>query len=77
MMKVIGIIFVIFLLSALTILLMDLRLGFNFTEAWHHLLNPFWVMSSAEYVMLGGLLLIVIVQQVTYRKKSMKNNGTT
>jgi hypothetical protein len=76
-MKVIGILLVIFLLSTLTILLMDLYLGFNFTEAWHHLLNPFWVMSAAEYVMLGGLFLIVIVQQISYQKKSKENNDTT
>jgi hypothetical protein len=29
-----------------------------------HLLNPFWVMSNAEYIMLAGLFLIVIGQQI-------------
>jgi membrane protein DedA with SNARE-associated domain len=55
---------------------MDVLLGFSFSEAWHHLLNPFWVMSSAEYVILGGLLLILIVQQISYKKKSKKKNAT-
>jgi hypothetical protein len=76
MMKVIGVLLFIFLLSTLNIVLMDVLLGFSFSEARHHLLNPFWVMSSAEYVTLGGLLLIAIVQQIFYQKKSKKKNTT-
>lgn len=75
-MKLIGVLFVILLLSTLNILLMDILLGFSFSEAWHHFLNPFWVMSSAEYVVLGALLLIVIIQQIFYKKKSRQKNTT-
>ncbi|MBX9968088.1 hypothetical protein H7K06_11235 [Priestia aryabhattai] len=63
-MKVFLALIIVFLLSTLNLLLMDFLLGFSFYDSFLHLLNPFWVMSNAEYIMLGGLFLIVISQQI-------------
>lgn len=54
-MKIFLAIIIVFLLSTLNLLLMDFLLGFSFYDSFLHLLNPFWVMSSAEYIMLAGL----------------------
>ncbi|MDP9580420.1 UNVERIFIED_ORG: flagellar biosynthesis component FlhA [Bacillus sp. 1751] len=63
-MKVFLAIIIVFLLSTLNLLLMDFLLGFSLLDSFMHLLNPFWVMSKAEYIMLAGLFLIVIGQQI-------------
>ncbi|WEA43018.1 hypothetical protein [Priestia aryabhattai] len=63
-MKIFLAISIVFLLSTLNLLLMDFLLGFSFYDSFLHLLNPFWVMSNAEYIMLAGLFLIVISQQI-------------
>ncbi|WP_416435180.1 hypothetical protein [Priestia megaterium] len=63
-MKVFLALIIVFLLSTLNLLLMDFLLGFSLLESSMHLLNPFWVMSNAEYIMLAGLFLIVIGQQI-------------
>ncbi|MCM3769047.1 MULTISPECIES: hypothetical protein [Priestia] len=63
-MKIFLAIIIVFLLSTLNLLLMDFLLGFSFHDSFMHLLNPFWVMSNAEYIMLAVLFLIVIGQQI-------------
>ncbi|MBZ6488508.1 hypothetical protein [Priestia aryabhattai] len=63
-MKVFLALIIVFLLSILNLLLMDFLLGFSFHDSLMHLLNPFWVMSNAEYIMLVGLSLLVIGQQI-------------
>ncbi|WP_043978626.1 hypothetical protein [Priestia megaterium] len=63
-MKIFLAISIVFLLSTSNLLLMDFLLGFSFYDSFLHLLNPFWVMSNAEYIMLAGLFLIVISQQI-------------
>ena len=75
-MKIFGISILIFLLATSNLLLMDILLGFRLSDALLHLLNPFWVMSSAEYMMLAGLFLIVIGQQIflIIKKKEEKRN---
>ncbi|MEH7590158.1 hypothetical protein BTA37_30720 [Priestia megaterium] len=75
-MKIFGISILIFLLATSNLLLMDILLGFRLSDALLHLLNPFWVMSSAEYIMLAGLFLIVIGQQIflIIKKKEEKRN---
>jgi len=75
-MKIFLAISIVFLLSTLNLLLMDFLLGFSFYDSFLHLLNPFWVMSSAEYIMLAGLFLIVIGQQIflIIKKKEEKRN---
>ncbi|MBY0200191.1 hypothetical protein H7U05_23330 [Priestia megaterium] len=77
-MKIFGISVFIFLLATSNLLLMDILLGFRLSDALLHLLNPFWVMSSAEYVMLAGLFFIVIGQQVflIIKKKDEKQNNS-
>ena len=77
-MKIFGISILIFLLATSNLLLMDILLGFRLSDALLHLLNPFWVMSSAEYIMLAGLFLIVIGQQIflTIKKKEEKRNNS-
>jgi hypothetical protein len=77
-MKIFGISVFIFLLATSNLLLMDILLGFRLSDALLHLLNPFWVMSSAEYVMLAGLFFIVISQQVflIIKKKEEKQNNS-
>ncbi|MBE2974355.1 hypothetical protein [Priestia megaterium] len=77
-MKIFLAIIIVFLLSTLNLLLMDFLLGFSFYDSFLHLLNPFWVMSSAEYIMLAGLFLIVIGQQIflTIKKKEEKRNNS-
>jgi len=77
-MKIFLAIIIVFLLSTLILLLMDFLLGFSFYDSFLHLLNPFWVMSSAEYIMLAGLFLIVIGQQIflTIKKKEEKRNNS-
>ncbi|MDH2363361.1 hypothetical protein [Priestia megaterium] len=77
-MKISGICILIFLLATSNLLLMDILLGFRFSDALLHLLNPFWVMSSAEYMMLAGLFFIVIGQQIflTIKKKEEKRNNS-
>jgi len=77
-MKIFGISILIFLLATLNLLLMDILLGFRLSDALLHLLNPFWVMSSAEYIMLAGLFLIVIGQQIFIiikKKEENRNNS--
>lgn len=73
-MKIFGISILIFLLATSNLLLMDILLGFRLSDALLHLLNPFWVMSSAEYVMLTGLFLIVIGQQIFLIIKKKEEN---
>lgn len=73
-MKIFGISILIFLLAISHLLLMDTLLGFKLSDALLHLLNPFWVMSSAEYVMLTGLFLIVIGQQIFLIIKKKEEN---
>ncbi|KRE09267.1 MULTISPECIES: hypothetical protein [Priestia] len=63
-MKIFLALIIVFLLSTLNLLLMDFLLGFSFHDSFLHLLNPFWVMSNAEYIMLAGLFLLVIGQQI-------------
>ena len=63
-MKIFLALIIVFLLSTLNLLLMDFLLGFSFYDSFLHLLNPFWVMSNAEYIMLAGLFLLVIGQQI-------------
>jgi hypothetical protein len=63
-MKIFLALIIVFLLSTLNLLLMDFLLGFSFHDSFMHLLNPLWVMSNAEYIMLAGLFLIVIGQQI-------------
>ncbi|WP_393960257.1 hypothetical protein [Priestia megaterium] len=63
-MKIFLAIIIVFLLSTLNLLLMDFLLGFSFHDSFMHLLNPFWVMSNAEYIMLAVLFIIVIGQQI-------------
>ena len=77
-MKIFGISILIFLLATSNLLLMDILLGFRLSDALLHLLNPFWVMSSAEYIMLIGLFLIVIGQQIflIIKKKEEKRNNS-
>lgn len=77
-MKVFGISILIFLLATSNLLLMDILLGFRPSDALLHLLNPFWVMSSAEYIMLAGLFFIVIGQQtfLIIKKKEKKRNNS-
>ncbi|MGC9935037.1 hypothetical protein [Priestia aryabhattai] len=77
-MKIFGISILILLLATANLLLMDIMLGFKLSDALLHLLNPFWVMSSAEYVMLTGLFLIVIGQQIflIIKKKEEKRNNS-
>jgi len=77
-MKIFGISVFIFLLATSNLLLMDILLGFRLSDALLHLLNPFWVMSSAEYIMLIGLFLIVIGQQIflIIKKKEEKRNNS-
>jgi hypothetical protein len=78
-MKVLGIFIFIFLLSTTLSLLMDLLLGFNFSQALFHLLNPFWVIETGEYVMLGFFLLLTIGQQIVMiiKNKANKQKGSS
>jgi len=77
-MKIFGISILIFLLATSNLLLMDILLGFRLSDSLFHLLNPFWIMSNAEYVMLAGLFLIVIGQQIflIIKKKEEKRNNS-
>jgi len=77
-MKIFLVIIIVFLLSTLNLLLMDFLLGFSFLDSFMHLLNPFWVMSNAEYIMLSGLFLIVIGQQIfSIIKKKEENRSNS
>lgn len=73
-MKIFLAIIIVFLLSTLNLLLMDYLLGFSFYDSFLHLLNPFWVMSNAEYIMLAALFLIVIGQQIFMIIKKKRND---
>ncbi|MBD1381770.1 hypothetical protein [Metabacillus arenae] len=72
-MKVIGAFVLIFLLSISLSLAMDILLGFKFSRAATHLLNPFWVMDAGENVMLLFFLLITIAQLIFVIKKNKTN----
>ncbi|MFP7736536.1 hypothetical protein ACLHDF_24665 [Priestia aryabhattai] len=77
-MKIFGVSILILLLATANLLLMDVLLGFKLSDALLHLLNPFWVMSSAEYMMLAGLFLIIIGQQIFLiikKKEENRNNS--
>ncbi|WP_141431005.1 hypothetical protein [Bacillus sp. 03113] len=68
-MKVLAIFILFLILTTMLSIVMDLLLGIKLTHALFHLLNPFWVMETGEYVMLYGLLLFVIVQQIVLSRK--------
>jgi hypothetical protein len=78
-MKVLGIFVLILSLSISLSLALDILLGFTFSEAATHLLNPFWVMDAGEYVMLIFFLFITIVQQIFFivKKKANKQKGSS
>lgn len=65
-MKVLGVSLFIFLLSILIIVIFDISLGLELSQALSHLFNPFWVIETGEYVMLALFFFIVIVQQLIY-----------
>lgn len=73
-MKVLGISVLILLLTTFLSILMDLLLGFSLSDTLFHLLNPFWVIETGEYVMLLFLLLLTIWQQIVINKKNKKAN---
>lgn len=77
-MKVLGTFIFIFLLAILLCLSIDILLGFSFTHALYHLLNPFWVIEPGEYVMLILFLLLTIGQQImiSVKNKSDKQRGS-
>lgn len=72
-MKILGIFIFILLLSISLSVCMDILLGFNFSEALFHLLHPFWVIESGEYVMLVFLVLLTIGQQIVFIIKNKAN----
>lgn len=72
-MKVLGIFIFILLLTISLNVLMDVLLGFNLSHALFHLLNPFWVIETGEYVMLAFLLLLTIGQQIMISIKNKAN----
>ncbi|MDQ0246087.1 hypothetical protein J2S09_003674 [Bacillus fengqiuensis] len=78
-MKALGAVVFILLLSILLSLSMDILLGFKLSHALFHLLNPFWVIETGEYVMLAFLLLLTIGQQIALilRNKRNKQNGSS
>ncbi|MFB9761389.1 hypothetical protein [Ectobacillus funiculus] len=78
-MKILGVFIFIFLLSISLSVFMDILLGFSLSQALLHLLNPFWVIESGEYVMLALLLLLTIGQQIVIiiKNKADKSNGSS
>lgn len=77
-MKVLGIFVLILLLATSMSVLMDILLGFKLSHSLFHLLNPFWVIETGEYVMLAFFLLLTIGQQIIISKKNKTNkrNGS-
>lgn len=69
-MKVLGVFLFIFLLSILLSVFMDILLGYTLSQSLLHLLSPFWVIESGEYVMLIFLVLLTIGQQIVVIMKN-------
>lgn len=69
-MKVLGVFLFILLLSIALSVFMDILLGYTLAQSLLHLLNPFWVVESGEYVMLVGLVLLTIGQQIVIIMKN-------
>jgi hypothetical protein len=78
-MKALGAIVLVLLLSILLSLSLDILLGFKLSHALFHLLNPFWVIETGEYVMLAFLLLLTIAHQIVIIRKNKANrqNGSS
>ena len=77
-MKILGIFFLVLFSSLSLVILIDLSMKFTLKQSLSHLINPFRVMDAGEYVMLGGLFLIVIGHQIymIIKNKKDKNNKT-
>lgn len=71
-MRILGIFILILLLTTSFNALLDLVRGLNPSHVLFHLLNPFWVIETGEYVMLGFFLLLTIGQQI---RMIIKNKG--
>lgn len=68
-MKVSIIYHFIFLLSLSILVLFDLYIGIETSHALSHLLSPFWVIETGEYIMLAFLFTLIIGQQFLFMTK--------
>lgn len=76
-MKVFGVFVFILLLAVSLSVLMDILLGFKLSHALLHLLNPFWVIEPAEYVLVAFFLFITVGQQIMIIIKRKKQHGSS
>jgi hypothetical protein len=78
-MKILGIFILILFLSLCLSSAMDLLLGYSPSHILYHLLNPFWVMETGEFIMLLFFLLLTIGQQIYFiiKRKAEKQNGSS
>ncbi|MGM0890456.1 MAG: hypothetical protein ACQEW5_26815 [Bacillota bacterium] len=78
-MKILGIFVLILLLTSSLSVLIDILLGFKFSQALFHLLHPFWVTEKGEYMMIVFFLLLTIGQQIVIilKNKANKQNGSS
>ncbi|MBB6447116.1 hypothetical protein [Bacillus benzoevorans] len=78
-MKVFGVFIFILLLATAQNLLIDMLLGYKFTYAVSHLLNPFWVIEAGEIIMLVFFFLLTIGHQILLirKNKANKQNGSS
>lgn len=72
-MKIMVIFFLVLLFSLSFIIGLDISLGFSLSQSLSHLLDPFRVMDIGEYIMIIGLVIIVISNQILITLINMKN----
>ncbi|WP_445487767.1 hypothetical protein [Niallia sp. 03133] len=78
-MKILGIFFVVLVSSLLMVMAMDFLIGDSLSQSLDHLIDPFRAMHAGEYVILAGLIIIVVGQQIVMirKEKSEKAKGSS
>lgn len=71
-MKVTGVFLFITTTASAFCIILDILLGFTFSEAWMHLLDPFFVMDISEYLVVLLFLSITIGHQIIIKKNQQK-----
>ncbi|MEM1504636.1 hypothetical protein RG959_14585 [Domibacillus sp. 8LH] len=71
-MKVTGVFLFITTAASAFCIILDMLLGFTLSEAWMHLLDPFFVMDISEYLVVLLFLSITIGHQIITKKNQQK-----
>ncbi|MCI2256286.1 hypothetical protein L2D08_18235 [Domibacillus sp. PGB-M46] len=71
-MKVIGVFLFVTTMASVFCIILDILMGFTFSEARMHLLDPLFMMDVSEYLVILLFLFITIGHQIIMRKNQQK-----